>query len=80
MMYSKVKSMEHKTKIRLGVQVKEGELLTDPGLILNRWFEYIGDLFEDERTNTLNPTKEKAIKIDKELRDIIEKTPHKQSY
>ena len=26
-MYSKVKSMEHKTKIKLGVQNKEGELL-----------------------------------------------------
>ena len=74
-MYSKVKSMEHKTKLNLGVQNKEGELLTEPELILNRWFEYIGDLFEDERTNTLNPRKEKATIMDKEIRDIIEKIP-----
>ena len=71
-MYSKVKSMEHKTKVKLGVQNKEGELLTEPELILNRWFEYIGDLFEDERSNTLNPRK-KATVMDKEIRDIIEK-------
>ena len=76
-MYSKVKSMEHKTKIKLGVQTKEGELglLTEPELILNRWFEYIGDLFKDERTNNINPRKEKAIIMDKEIRDIIEKNP-----
>ena len=67
--------MEHKTKLKLGVQNKEGELLTEPKLILNRWFEYIGDLFEDERTNTLNPRKEKATIMDKEIRDIIEKNP-----
>ena len=73
--YSTVKSMEHKTKIKLGVQSKEGELLTEPELILNTWFEYIGDMFEDERTNTVNPRKEKAIIMDKELRDIIEKNP-----
>ena len=74
-MYSKVKSMEHKTKLKLGVQNNEGELLTEPELILNRWFEYIGDMFEDERTNNLNPTKEKAIIMGKEIRDIIEKIP-----
>ena len=67
--------MEHKTKLKLGVQNKEGELLTEPELMLNRWFEYIGDLFEDERTNTLNPRKEKATIIDREIRDIIEKNP-----
>ena len=72
-MYSKVKSMEHKTKLKLGVQNKEGELLTEPELILNRWFEYIGDLFEDEITNTLNPRKEKATIMDKEIWDIIKK-------
>ena len=66
--------MEHKTKLKLGVQNKEGELLTEPELILNIWFEYIGDLFEDERTNTLNHRKEKATIMDKEIRDIIEKT------
>ena len=74
-MYSNVKSMEHKTKLKLGVQNKDGELLTEPELILNRWFEFIGDLFEDERTNTLNPRKEKATIMDKEIRDIIEKIP-----
>ena len=74
-MYSKVESMEHKTKLKLGVQNKEGELLTEPVSILYRWFEYIGDLFEDERTNTLHPRKEKAIIMDKEIRDIIEKIP-----
>ena len=42
--------MEHKTKIKLGVQNKEGAVLTEPELILNRWVEYIGDLFEYERT------------------------------
>ena len=73
-MYSKVKSMEHKTKLKHSVQNKEGELLTEPELILNRWFEYIGDLFKDERTNTLNPRKENATIMDKEIRDIIEKS------
>ena len=71
--------MEHKTKIKLGVQNKEGDLLTEPELILNRWFEYIGDLFEDERTNTLNPRKEKAIIMDKEIRDKSKKSI-KKSY
>ena len=72
-MYSKVKSMEHKTKIKLGVQNKDGKLLTEPEQILDRWFEYIADLYEDERTNTLNHRKEKATIMDKEIRDIIEK-------
>ena len=72
-----VKSMENQTKIKLGVQNKEGELLTEPALMLDRWFEYIGDLFEDDRTNTINPRKEKATMMDKEIRDIIErKTSH----
>ena len=65
-MYSKVKSMEHKTKIMLGVQNKDGELLTEPEQILDRWFEYIGYLYEYERTNTLNNRKEKATILDKE--------------
>ena len=47
-----------------------------------RWFEYIGDLFEDEITNTCRPTlnhrKEKANILDKEIRDIIEKNPLKK--
>ena len=68
----KVKSMEHKTKIKLGVQNKDEELLTEPALILDRWFEYIGDLYEDEKSNTLNHRKEKATLLDKETRDIIE--------
>ena len=72
-MYSKVKSMEYKTKIKLGVQNKDGELLTEPEQILDRWFEYIGDLYEDERTNTLNHRKENVTIMDKEIRDIIEK-------
>ena len=73
--------MEHKTKIKLVSRtIKEGELLSEPELIINRWFEYIGDLFEDERTNTLNHRNEKATIreatiLDKELRDIIEKIP-----
>ena len=37
-MYSKVKSMEHNTKIKLGIQNKDGELLTEPAHILDRWF------------------------------------------
>ena len=32
-------------------------------------------MFDDERTNTLNPRKEKAIIMDKEIRHIIEKIP-----
>ena len=69
-MYSKVKLMEHKTKIKLCVQNKDGELLTEPEQILDRWFEYIGGLYEDERTNTINHRKEKATILDKEIRDI----------
>ena len=38
--------MEHNTKIKLGAQNKDGELLTEPAQLLDRWFEYIGDLFE----------------------------------
>ena len=72
MMFSKVKSMEHKTKIKLGVQNKDGELLTEPAQILDRCLEYIGDLYEYKRTNTLNHRKEKATILDKETRDIIE--------
>ena len=44
-----VKSMERKTKIKLGGQNKEGYLRIEPALILDRWFEYIGDGFEDEK-------------------------------
>ena len=64
--------MEHKTKIKLGVHNKDGELPTEPELILDRWKEYIGDMYEDERTNKLNHKKEKATIMDKETRDIIE--------
>ena len=67
--------MEHKTKIKLGVQNKDGELLTEPEQIIDRWIEYIGDLYEDEITNTLNHRKEKATILYKEIRDIIEKIP-----
>ena len=74
-MYSKIKSMEHKTKIKLGVQNKDGELLTEPEQILDRWIEYIGDMYEDERTSTLNHRNEKATILDKEIPDIIEKNP-----
>ena len=40
--------------------------------MLYRWFEYIGDLFEDEITNTLNHRNEKETIMDKNIRDIIE--------
>ena len=33
--------------------------------MLYRWFEYIGDLFEDEITNTLSHRNEKETKMDR---------------
>ena len=64
-MYSTVKSMERNTKVKLGVQNKDGELLTEPVHILDRWFVYIGDLYEDERTIILNHRKDESTIMDK---------------
>ena len=64
-MYSTVKSMERNTKLKLGVQNKDGELLMEPERILDGWFAYIGDLYEDERTIILNHRKDEATIMDK---------------
>ena len=61
--------MENQTEIKLGVQNNDGELLTAPELILDRWFENIGDIFEDERTITLNHRRDNSTLMDQEIRD-----------
>ena len=76
--YAAIKGMTTKQhKVELGVKSKEGVMIRDKDKLVERWKEYVEELYYDERLDMpeIATTRTKVKISEEEVRDIIRKLP-----
>ena len=83
-MYKKIKEFQpRKNRILQNIKDKQGKSLQERGEILERWAEYVEDLYKDKERGEANrgePTKEVYSISVEEIKEIIKNLPKEKAY
>ena len=84
LVYKKIKEFQpRKNRSLQNIKDKQGKKLQDRGEILERWAEYVEDLYKDKERGEANrgePTKEVYSISVEEIKEIIKDLPKEKAY